>query len=72
MSAGFAVVDLDSVVWVPALMPDTSDCKAELTALPQVLELAEETIANIYTDCRYVFAMAGNHGPYIKREDCYC
>jgi ribonuclease HI len=42
--------------------------KAELTALTQALKLAEGTIANIYTDSRYVFALAHVHGSIYQEK----
>lgn len=70
--ADLAVVDLDSVIWITALLPGTSAQNTELTVLTQGLKLAKGTVANIYTDSRYVFAIAPIHGS-ISREsivDC--
>jgi hypothetical protein len=43
---GAAVVDLDSVIWASVLLPGTSDQKAELKSLTQVLKLAKGAMAN--------------------------
>lgn len=61
-------MDLDSIIWATALLLGTSTQKAELTALTQVLKLAEGTTANIYTDSRYVFAIAPIHGSIYQER----
>lgn len=58
---GEAVVDLDSVIWVTSLPPETSAQKVERKALSQALKLVKGATANIYTDGRYAFAMAHVH-----------
>lgn len=42
--------------------------KAESTALTQALRLEEWTTANIYTESRYVFALAHVHGSIYKEN----
>lgn len=54
--AGLAVVDLDSIIWATALLLGISTQKAELTT------------ANIYTDSRYVFAIAPIHGSIYQER----
>lgn len=65
--AGVAMVDLGSVICTTGLLPGTSAQHAELKALTQALKLVKGSIANIYTDSRYVFATADVHG-FIYQE----
>ena len=46
--AGYAVVILEGIVEVKALLPGTSDQKAELIALTRALELSHEESKYVY------------------------
>lgn len=56
--AGAGVVTLMEVIWAQCLPQETSDQKAELTAMTQALTWGNSHTVNIYTDNQYGFAMA--------------
>lgn len=66
--AEVVVVDLDSVIWVSTVLPETSVQRADLMALTQALKLAKGGIANIHTDNRCALATAHVHGAISKER----
>lgn len=61
-NARAAIMDRKQVIWASALPPGTSAQRAELVALTQALQLAEDKALNVYTNSRYAFATAHVHG----------
>jgi hypothetical protein len=57
-----AIVTLDWTIWAQALGHGTSDKKAELIVLTQVLRYGKDKIINVYTESPYALTMAHVHG----------
>lgn len=55
-ATGFALVTLDKVLMAKPLPKHYSAQAAELVALTEACKLAENKIANIYTDSQYAFS----------------
>lgn len=59
---------LGSIIWASTVPSETSAQMAELIVPTQVLKLAKEAIADIYTDSRYAFATTHVHGAINKER----
>jgi ribonuclease HI len=68
--AVYAVVTIDppQVLTATSLPLGTTSQKAELTALTQVLTIAKDKTANIYTDSKYAFLIAHSHAAIWKER----
>ena len=60
------MVNGKQTIWASSLPEGTTAQRAELIALTQALQLAEEKNINIYTDSRYAFAAIHIHGAIYR------
>jgi ribonuclease HI len=68
--AAYTIVTIDppQVLTATCLPLGTTPQKAELTALTQVLTIAKDKTANIYTDSKYAFLIAHSHAAIWKER----
>ncbi|XP_073502993.1 uncharacterized protein [Phyllobates terribilis] len=63
---GYAIVSQNEVLKGEALSPRMSAQEAELKALAEACIIAENRIANVFTDSRYAFGICHDYGPIWK------